>query len=148
MSTTITASRISSTSATSTNGALSATIPLIARLMLAAIFIVSGAGKIAEPAGTLGYITSVGLPVPMLAYIAALAVEIVGGLLLVVGYRTRVVAAVLAVFSVISALAFHHALGDQNQLFHFLKNIALAGGLLQVVAFGAGTLSLDARRGE
>lgn len=82
-------------------------------------------------------------PAPMLSYLAAIAIELGGGVLLLVGYRTRLVAAGLAVFSVVSALIFHHALGDQNQLFHFLKNLAIAGGLLQVVAYGAGAYSFD-----
>lgn len=93
-----------------------------------------------------GYISSVGLPLPQLALALAIIVEIGGGLALIAGYRTRTVAAVLAVFSVFTALAFHNALGDQNQFIHFFKNIAMAGGLLQVVAFGAGRFSLDARR--
>jgi putative oxidoreductase len=122
-------------------------LALTGRLLLAAIFVISGLGKIADPAGTIGYITSVGLPAPSASYALALVVEVVGGLLLAVGYRTRAVAVLLAAFSVVSALIFHHALGDQNQLFHFLKNLAMAGGLLQVAAFGAGALSLDARRG-
>jgi len=122
--------------------------PFIGRLLMAAIFLISGAGKLMAPAGTIGYIASVGLPLPELAYAGALAMEIGGALLLVAGYRTRWVAAALALFSVVSALIFHNALGDQNQLFHFLKNLAMAGGLLQVVAFGAGSFSLDERRAE
>lgn len=120
--------------------------PLIGRLLMAAIFLISGAGKLMAPAGTIGYIASVGIPLPELAYAGALAMELGGALLLVVGYRTRWVAAALALFSVVSAVIFHNALGDQNQLFHFLKNLAMAGGLLQVVAFGAGRYSLDERR--
>jgi putative oxidoreductase len=135
-------------SSRSSTSASASTLPLIGRLLMAAIFVISGVGKIADPAGTMGYIASVGLPAPSVAYALALLVEIVGGVLLIVGYRTRAVAVVLAVFSVVSALIFHHALGDQNQLFNFLKNVAMAGGLLQVVAFGAGSLSLDARRGR
>ncbi len=120
---------------------------MIGRLLIATIFLVSGFGKLASPAGTIGYIASVGLPAPTLAYAAALAIELGGGLLLVLGYRTRLVALGLAIFSVVSALFFHSALGDQNQMFHFLKNLAMAGGLLQFVAYGAGAFSLDQRRG-
>lgn len=112
------------------------------RLLLAAIFVLSGLSKVADPAGTIGYIQSVGLPLPQLGLAAAILVELVGGALLVVGYRTRAVAAALAVFSVVTAVFFHAALGDQNQFIHFFKNIAIAGGLLQVIAFGAGRLSL------
>jgi putative oxidoreductase len=85
------------------------------------------------------------LPAPLLGYIIALIVEIGGGALLLVGYRTKLVAGVLAAFCVIAAILFHRALGDQNQLIHFMKNLAMAGGLLQIVAFGAGRISLDNR---
>lgn len=73
-------------------------------------------------------------------------VEIGGGLALVLGYRTRFAAAVLAIFSFVAALFFHSNFADQNQMIHFFKNVAIGGGLLQVSAFGAGRLSLDARR--
>lgn len=121
-------------------------LPFVGRILLAAIFIVSSLGKIAAPEATQGYIASVGLPAPLLGYLAAVAIELGGGLLLLAGYRTRAVALGLAVFSIVSALIFHHALGDQNQLFHFLKNLAMAGGLIQVVAFGAGAFSIDNRK--
>jgi len=123
-------------------------LPLIGRLLIATIFLVSGFGKLMAPGATIGYIASVGLPLPELAYAGALAAELGGGLLLVVGYRTRWVAAALAVFSVVSAVLFHNALGDQNQMFHFLKNLAMAGGLLQFIAFGGGTFSFDERKSE
>jgi len=119
-------------------------IPAIGRVLLAAIFIISGFGKLMTPAGTIGYIASSGLPFASLAFAAAVAVELGGGLLLVAGFKTRIVAALLALFSVVTAFAFHGNVGDQNQMIHLLKNIALAGGLLQVVAFGAGAWSVDA----
>jgi putative oxidoreductase len=124
-----------------------ASAALIGRVLLSAIFILSGFSKLAAPAMMIGYIGSVGLPFPTLALALAIVVEIGGGLALIAGYRTRTVAAILALFSVATALAFHNALADQNQFIHFFKNIAMAGGLLQVVAFGAGRFSLDARRG-
>ena len=120
-------------------------IPLVGRVLLAAIFILSGVGKIFAPEATVGYIASAGLPFPQLAFLGAVLVELGGGLLLVVGYKTRLAAIVLAVFSVAAGLIFHSVAGDQNHFIHLLKNFAIAGGLLQVVAFGAGTLSLDAR---
>jgi putative oxidoreductase len=123
------------TSATST---LERSLPLIGRVLIAAIFLLSGASKIADPAGSIAYITSVGLPFPTLALVGAIVVEIVGGLLLISGYRVRTVAAVLAAFSLATAVFFHSALGDQNQFIHFFKNVAMAGGLLQIVAFGKG----------
>lgn len=119
---------------------------LAGRVLLSAIFLLSGVSKLAAPAMMIGYIGSVGLPFPQLALALAVIVEIGGGLALVAGWRTRTVAALLALFSVVTALAFHNALGDQNQFIHFFKNLAMAGGLLQVVAFGAGRFSLGARR--
>ncbi|MPQ65704.1 MULTISPECIES: DoxX family protein [Pseudomonas] len=130
----------------SDSASASAAIALAGRVLLAAIFLLSGFSKIANPAGMIGYIESVGLPLPQLALIAAIVVEVGGSLLLILGYRTRAVALVMALFTVVTALAFHNHLGDQNQFIHFFKNIAMAGGLLQVVAFGGGRLSLDARR--
>lgn len=123
-----------------------ASVSLIGRVLISALFILSGVSKLAAPAMMIGYIGSVGLPFPQLALALAIIVELGGGLALIAGYRTRVVAAALAVFSVATALAFHNALADQNQFIHFFKNIAMAGGLLQIVAFGAGRFSLDARR--
>jgi len=127
-----------------TTTAKQSAIPAIGRLLLAAIFIFSGVGKALAPAGTVGYIESAGLPFATLGLIVAIAVELGGGVLLALGIKTRIVALGLAIFSVVTALVFHNALGDQNQLIHFLKNIAMAGGLLQVVAFGAGAYSVDA----
>ncbi|MGF6177653.1 DoxX family protein [Ensifer sp. 4252] len=120
--------------------------PLVGRFLLTAIFLLSGVSKISDPAGTIGYINMVGLPFPSLSYGAAILTEIVGSIALILGFHTRIVALILAVFSVATALAFHNNLGDLNQFIHFFKNIAMAGGLLQVVAFGAGRYSLDARR--
>ncbi|MDY0746906.1 DoxX family protein [Paucibacter sp. R3-3] len=120
-------------------------LPLLGRVLVALIFLVSAFGKLSAPAGTIGYIGSVGIPMPTLAYALALVTELVGGAILALGYRTRLVAAALAAFSVVSAVFFHHALGDQNQMFHFLKNLAMAGGLLQFVAHGAGAYGANRR---
>ena len=128
-----------------TSNSNSGVVPFVGRILVAAIFILSGLGKIGAPAATQGYIAAMGLPAPLLAYIGAIAVELGGGLLLLAGYRTKLVAAALAVFSIVTAFIFHHALADQNQMIHFLKNFAMAGGLLQFVAYGAGRISLDNR---
>ena len=119
---------------------------LAGRLLLSAIFIISGLSKLSAPAATIGYIGSVGLPLAPLGFALAIAVEVLGGFALIAGYRSRLVAAVLAVFTLATALVFHNDLADQNQFIHFFKNIAIVGGLLQVVAFGAGRFSLGARR--
>ena len=127
---------------------LDGAVPLVGRLLISAIFLFSGAGKIADPTGTIGAIQSVGLPLPPISYAVAVAIEIVGGVGLIVGYQTRVVALIVAGFCMATALSFHAHFGDQNQFIHFFKNVTMAGGLLQIVAFGAGRFSLDARRGR
>ncbi|WP_298372394.1 DoxX family protein [uncultured Bradyrhizobium sp.] len=120
-------------------------LPLIGRVLIGLPFAMSGFGKLAAYGPTTAMIGAVGLPVPPLAYIVAVAVELGGGLLLIAGYQTRIVAAALAVFSIATALSFHANFADQNQMIHFLKNVMMAGGLLQIVAFGAGAVSLDER---
>lgn len=128
-------------SITGVQNALAAT----GRVLIAAIFVMSGLNKIANPDATIGYIASAGLPFAPAALIAAALIEVGGGLALIAGFRTRPVALALAGFSVIAALAFHANLADQNQFIHFFKNVAMAGGLLQVAAFGAGRIGLDRR---
>jgi putative oxidoreductase len=129
------------TASTGANGSA-----LAGRIAIAAIFLLSGISKLLTPLPVMGFIASVGLPFPALAITIAILVEIGGGLMLVLGYRTRLVAAGLAIFSVVTALAFHNQLGDQNQFIHFFKNIAMAGGLVHVALLGGGRFSLDARR--
>ena len=133
------------TNTTATVNTAASVAPAIGRVLLATIFIFGGIGKLLNPAGTIGYIESVGLPFATAGLIAAIVVELGGGLLLAVGAKVRPVALLLALFSIVTGVLFHSALGDQNQLIHLLKNIGLAGGLLQVVAFGAGAYSFDAR---
>lgn len=118
----------------------------VGRLLIALIFIASGLGKIAAPGATQGYIAAVGLPLPMLSYLIAVLVELAGGILILIGYQVRITGLVLAAFTLATAVIFHTNFADQNQMIHFLKNVAIAGGLLQVAAFGAGALSLDGRR--
>jgi len=113
------------------------------RVLLGALFLVSGIQKLFVPAMIQGYIASVGLPFPLLVYALTVAIEIGAGGLLLVGFRTRLMAWVLAAFTVAAALIFHRALGDPNQFAHFAKNLAIAGGLLYVAAVGAGAFSLD-----
>jgi len=116
---------------------------LAARISLAALFIVAGLGKIAGYEGTAGYMQSMGVPGGLLPFVIAL--ELGGGLAIAVGYRTRLVAFLLAGFSLLSGLIFHSPL-DPSEQTQFLKNLAIAGGFLLLVAHGAGRLSLDARR--
>jgi putative oxidoreductase len=125
---------------------LDASLAAAGRVFLAALFLISGLSKVGAFEATTAYIASAGLPSPVLVYAATLAVEIGGGLLLIVGFQARPVAAALALFTVAAAVFFHNNFADQNQAIHFFKNVAIAGGLLQVVVAGAGRFSLDARR--
>lgn len=119
---------------------------LIARILLAAIFILAGLGKFGDIAGTAGYIGSVGLPAPtLLAWLSGLF-EVLVGLAVLVGFRTREASWALAAFSVVAALIFHNNLGDQMQMVMFLKNFAMAGGFLALATSGPGAYALDARR--
>ena len=135
-----------SSSASHSSLATASAAALAGRIFLSTIFILSGVSKLSAPAMTIGYINAVGLPFPTLALALAVLVELAGGVALIAGYRTRTVAAGLALFSVLTAAIFHGALADHNQFIHFFKNIAMAGGLLQIVAYGAGRFSFDARR--
>ena len=118
-------------------------VAVTGRILIGVLFLMSGLSKLAAPAAIQGYIASVGLPAPVVAYVVAVAVEVLGSLLLIAGVRTRLVAAGMAVFTLATALTFHKNFADQNQMIHFMKNIAIMGGLLQVVAFGGGKFSVD-----
>jgi len=121
-------------------------LPFLGRLMVGLPFAMSGMSKLGAYGATTGMISAVGLPFPPLAFAVAVAAELGGGLLLIAGYRVRFVAVALAVFSLATAVSFHNDFADQNQMIHFLKNVMIAGGLLQIAAFGAGAVSLDNRR--
>ena len=115
------------------------------RLLIGLPFAIGGLSKLAAYGPTTAMITAAGLPLPPLAFAVAVAVELGGGLLLIAGYQARLVAIALALFSVATAVSFHSNFADQNQMIHFLKNVMMAGGLLQIAAFGAGAISLDNR---
>jgi putative oxidoreductase len=114
---------------------------LIGRLLLAQIFLISGLSKFGAWEGTQAYMAAMGVPGALL--LAVVALEVLGGLALALGLFARPVALALAAFSLLAALLFHADFGDQNQLIHFMKNLAMAGGLLFVWLHGAGRLSLD-----
>ena len=118
---------------------------LVARLLLAHIFLFSGLSKVgAGYAGTQGYMEAMGVPGILLPFVIVL--EMGGGLALIVGFFTRWAALALAGFCVIAAAVFHHNLSDQIQMIMFMKNFAMAGGLLLLYVHGAGAFSLDAKR--
>lgn len=117
---------------------------LAGRLLISAIFLQAGVGKIAGYAGTQGYMEAMGVPGALLPLVIAL--EILAPVAIIVGYRTRIAAFLLAGFSILSAVLFHRASGDPMQAILFMKNLAMAGGFLFLVARGPGDWSLDARR--
>mgnify|MGYP000037015075 FL=1 len=124
---------------------------LIGRILLAALFLPAGLSKLSGFEGTVGYISSVGLPLPTVAAAAALTVEILGSVALIVGFQTRIAAAVLAVFTLVASAFFHAfwaAAPEQAfvQQLLFFKNIGVVGGLLVLVSSGAGAWSLDAKK--
>lgn len=126
-------------------------LTLAGRVLLAQLFLFAGISKLTGFAGTVGYITSVGLPMPTVAAAVALVVEIVGGLALLFGFGTRLAALALALFTAVASVFFHNYWGvptDQVmvQQLMFYKNVAVIGGLLVLAGQGAGALSLDARR--
>jgi putative oxidoreductase len=118
---------------------------LVGRLFYSSMFLLLGFGKITAFAGTVGYMGSLGVPVPSLVTVLAIIIEIGAGLLMLVGYQTRLVALGLGIYVLITAFIGHSQLGDPNTFQHFMKNMAIVGGSLAFVAFGGGVYSLDAR---
>jgi putative oxidoreductase len=121
-------------------------MPFAGRLLIGGIFVMSGASKLGAYGGITAAISAAGLPFAPLGFAVAIAVEIGLGFLLLIGYRARPTALALAIWCVVTAVFFHRNFADQNTFIHFLKNLMIAGGLLQIVNFGAGALSLDNRR--
>jgi len=121
-------------------------LPLLGRILIGLVFLVSGLGKLATFGPTTAYISSVGLPLAPLGWAIAVVLEVVGGSLLIIGFRVREVALALAAFTLVAAIFFHRDFADRNHMIHFLKNLVIIGGLLQITHFGAGRYSLDARR--
>ena len=117
---------------------------LFGRVLMSSIFIMAGINKISGYAGTQGYMESVGVPGAVLPLVILL--EIGGGLAILLGWKTRIAAFLLAGFTVLSALIFHANFSDQMQSILFMKNMAMAGGLLFLVAGGISAWSLDAKR--
>jgi putative oxidoreductase len=117
---------------------------LAGRILLSALFLLSGLGKLGAYAATASYMSAVGVPGALLP--GVIAFEVLGALAIIIGWQTRVIAALLAAFTLVAALIFHSNFGDQIQMIMFLKNVSIAGAFLLLVANGAGPLSLDRRR--
>jgi putative oxidoreductase len=116
---------------------------LLGRVMMAAIFIQSGINKAMAPAATIAGFTRLNVPMPGAAYAVALLVEIGAGIAFLIGWKARPAALFLAIWCVVTALVAHYHPDDKGQMIHFMKNICMAGGFLQVLAYGAGRFSVD-----
>ena len=119
---------------------------LIGRILIGVLFLIASYNKFKGLGGSVGYFTKLGVPSPSIAAPVVAGFELLVGLLVIVGYWTRCVALAIAIFCVIAALLAHTDFANANQLNHFLKNLAIAGGCLALFVSGAGSYSMDARR--
>jgi len=126
---------------------MNSAILLVARILLAIIFVLAGFGKLTDISGTAAYFGMYNLPAPAAVAVVSGLVELLGGLAILIGFQTRAASWVLAVFCIATALVAHRDWADMNQMIHFQKNLAMAGGFLVLAVHGAGALSVDARRG-
>ncbi|MEO6292580.1 MAG: DoxX family protein [Burkholderiaceae bacterium] len=129
---------------------LQSVFSLVGRLLLAFVFVPAGLSKISGFAGTVGYITSVGMPLPSVSAVVAILVEVGCGIALLAGFQTRIAALILAAFTLVASFFFHNfwTLPEAQQMMQqlmFFKNIGIVGGLLTLAAWGAGALSVDAK---
>ena len=119
---------------------------LLARLMMGQIFLIAGLQKIGGYEGIQGYMESAGVPGMLLPLV--ILVEAGGGLALIIGWQTKLVAMVLALFTLAAAVLFHNNVADQMQMIMFMKNIAISGGLMLLAVYGAGGYSVDSHRNK
>jgi putative oxidoreductase len=138
---TITATKANLSSTTSSNVKLRDTAELGGRILLSALFVLSGLSKISAYTATIGYMSALGVPGGLLPVV--IATELLGGLAIAFGWKTRTAAFLLAGYSVLTALVFHHNFADQIQMIMFMKNVSIAGAFLLLTVNGAGRISLD-----
>lgn len=115
----------------------------LGRLLMSGLFIWAGIHKLTNPSGTAQYFANVHIPVPDIAVWIVIIIEVIGGLMILVGLQTRWVALVLAIFCIITGFGVHLPVGDQANMVNFYKNLVMAGGFLYVFTAGAGALSID-----
>lgn len=120
-------------------------VPLLGRILLVALFVVSGYGKLMNPGGTAGYLGKLGVPMPEILVWVVIAVELLGSLFLIIGWQTRAVAWGMAIFTLLTALIGHKFWVDPGQMTSFLKNLSIMGGFLMLAVAGPGRLSVDRR---
>lgn len=118
-------------------------LEIAARLLMSHIFIISGLNKLTHYSGTYGYFSSIGLPMPAAVTPLVILIELGGGLALLFGFKARWAAAILALFSIGTAFVAHTNFADPNQMNNFMKNLAMAGGYLLFLKYGAGAPSVD-----
>ena len=121
-------------------------LDLVGRIFISLIFLLSGINKIGNYEGTIGWMESIGMPGILL--IPAIILEIVAPMLIMIGYKVKISAALLSVFCLATAIIFHSDFSDQMQFISFMKNIGLAGGFLFIVVNGAKDFSLDKKLGN
>ena len=120
---------------------------LLGRILLSILFILSGFAKLTAISGTAQWFGSIGLPLPTVVAVGAGLVELFGGLAILVGFQTRIVAIVLAIFTLAATAIAHLNFADQIQLLMLQKNLGLTGGFILLAVLGAGAYSIDAKRG-
>lgn len=120
-------------------------LALLGRVLMSAIFLRSGYGKLMAPAATMGIFTHYHLPLVAAAWALAVVVELLGGALVLIGWKMRLVAPVMAVWCIATALVAHLHPDDTTQMINFMKNLCMAGGFLQLAVYGAGRFSVDRR---
>ena len=120
---------------------------LVSRIFLALLFLVSGLGMMAAPGGVAGYMGALGVPMPAVSVWIVIVWKVVAALMVIAGFKTRLGALALALFSAAAALLAHLNFADQNEMTQFLKDFAIAGGFIALAVAGPGAYSVDARRG-
>ena len=123
--------------------AIKAFLPPLGRLLMSSLFIWEGVHQLLNPGGTAHYFASLNLPLPEAAVWISIVIHLIGGLAILVGFKTRWAAGVLAIFCLGTAFGVHLPAGDMANMIHFYKNLAMTGGFLYVAAYGAGRLSID-----
>jgi putative oxidoreductase len=118
----------------------------LGRLLMSSLFLWSGIHKLRNPGGTAQYFANAHIPAPDVLVWVAIVIEVIGGLAILLGFKTRWAAAVLAIFCLVTAFAVHLPAGDAGNMINFYKNLVMAGGFLYVVAYGAGAMSIDGEK--
>jgi putative oxidoreductase len=121
---------------------------LLGRILMSLIFILAGFMKLTTAAATQDMFAKMGLPMPMVAWLVSVVVELIGGLAILLGLWTKPVAIIMGLWCIVTALIAHTNFADQNMMIHFMKNLAMAGGFAYIAVFGAGAWSIDSRLGR